>query len=77
MKGKNALIIAGVIIYIAMSGIDRFVISIPNIIYIPIAVLGIVLILTGAFSKKGTAFSRSFSILRLKLTHPEPQEVWG
>ena len=52
MKGKNTLIIAGVIIYIAMSGIDRFVVSIPNIIYIPLAVLGIVLILTGALSKK-------------------------
>ena len=60
MKGKNTLIIAGVIIYIAMSGIDRFVVSVPNIIYIPLAVLGIVLVLKGHLAKKGTAFSRSF-----------------
>ena len=60
MKGKNTLIIAGVIIYIAMSGIDRFVVSVPNIIDIPLAVLGIVLVLKGHLAKKGTAKCRSF-----------------
>ena len=35
MKDKNILICVGIIIYIAMSGIDRFVYHIPNIIYIP------------------------------------------
>ena len=34
MKDKNILICVGIIIYIAMSGIDRFVYHIPNIIYI-------------------------------------------
>ena len=38
MKDKNILICVGIIIYIAMSGIDRFVYHIPNIIYIPVAV---------------------------------------
>lgn len=45
MKDKNILICVGIIIYIAMSGIDRFVYHIPNIIYIPVAILGIALIL--------------------------------
>ena len=36
MKDKNILICVGIIIYIAMSGIDRFVYHIPNIIYIPV-----------------------------------------
>ena len=40
MKDKNILICVGIIIYIAMSGIDRFVYHIPNIIYIPVAILG-------------------------------------
>ena len=37
----------GIIIYIIMSGIDRFVYHIPNMIYVPIAILGIALILIG------------------------------
>ena len=46
------LICVGIIIYIAMSGIDRFVYHIPNIIYIPVAILGIALILIGFFKDK-------------------------
>ena len=49
---KNILICVGIIIYIAMSGIDRFVYHIPNIIYIPVAILGIALILIGFFKDK-------------------------
>ena len=37
----------GIIIYIAMSEIDRFTNHIPNVIYIPVAILGIALILIG------------------------------
>ena len=33
MKDKNILICVGIIIYIAMSGIDRFVYHIPNITF--------------------------------------------
>ena len=51
-KDKNILICVGIIIYIAMSGIDRFVYHIPNVMYIPVAVLGIALILIGFFKDK-------------------------
>ena len=36
MKDKSILISMGIIIYIVMSGIDRFVYHIPNVIYIPV-----------------------------------------
>ena len=49
MKDKSILISMGIIIYIVMSGIDRFVYHIPNVIYIPVAILGIALILIGFF----------------------------
>lgn len=49
MKDKSILISVGIIIYIVMSGIDRFVYHIPNVIYIPVAILGIILILIGFF----------------------------
>lgn len=52
MKDKNILISVGIIIYIAMSGIDRFVYHIPNVIYIPAAIFGIALILIGFFKDK-------------------------
>lgn len=51
MKDKNILTYIGIAIYIVMSGIDRFVYHIPNVIYIPIAILGIVLILLGFYFK--------------------------
>ena len=35
-----------------MSGIDRFVYHIPNVMYIPVAILGIALILIGFFKDK-------------------------
>lgn len=52
MKNKNTLILIGIAIYIIMSGIDRFVLSIPNTVYIPIAIVGIALILVGFFVDK-------------------------
>ena len=52
MKNKNTLICAGIVLYIAMSGIDRFVYHIPNILYIPLAIAGIVLILMGFFKDR-------------------------
>ena len=52
MKDKSILISMGIIIYILMSGIDRFVYHIPNVIYIPVAILGIALILIGFFKDK-------------------------
>ena len=52
MKDKNILISMGIIIYIFMSGIDRFVYHIPNVMYIPVAILGIALILIVFFKDK-------------------------
>lgn len=52
MKHKRTLMSVGIIIYIVMSGIDRFVYHIPNAIYIPLAILGIALILIGFFKDK-------------------------
>ena len=52
MKDKNILISMGIIINIVMSGIDRFVYHIPNVMYIPVAILGIALILIGFFKDK-------------------------
>ena len=50
MKNKSIFIRVGLIIYIVMSGIDRFIYHISNVIYIPVAIIGIALILIG-FSK--------------------------
>ena len=52
MKDKSILISVGSIIYIVMSGIDRLVYQIPNIMYIPVASLGLALILIGFFKDK-------------------------
>ncbi len=52
MKDKSILIKTGIIIYIVISRIDRFVYYIPNVIYIPLSVIGIMLILVGFFKDK-------------------------
>ena len=52
MKEKSRFIGVGIAIYIALSGIDPFVYPIPNVIYIPVAILGIALIFIGFFKGK-------------------------
>ncbi len=52
MKANNILISIGIAIYIIISGIDKFVYRIPNIIYIPIVIFGVFLILIGFFKNK-------------------------
>ena len=52
MKNQNIFISLGIVIYIVMSGIDKFVYRLPNMVYIPIAILGIILILIGFFFSK-------------------------
>ena len=52
MKDKSIVICVGIIIYIVMTRIDRFVYHIPNVIYIPVAIFGIALILIGFFKDK-------------------------
>ena len=64
MKEKSRFIGVGITIYIALSGIDRFVYPIPNVIYIPFAILGIALILIGFFKGKISAIQPTDSILQ-------------
>lgn len=52
MKERSYLISVGIVIYIVMSAVDRFIYHIPNIIYIPLAILGITIILIGFFKDK-------------------------
>lgn len=52
MKDKSILISMGIILYIIMAGVDRFVYRILNIVYIPVAILGIALMLIGFFKNK-------------------------
>ena len=52
MKNKNVLISIGIIIYILVSGIDRFVYKIPDTIYILVALIGIILILVGFYKDR-------------------------
>lgn len=52
MRERNALTSVGIAIYISMSGIDRFIYHIPDMVYIPAAILGIALILIGFFKNK-------------------------
>lgn len=55
MRERNIFIYIGIVMYIIMSGIDRFVYHIPNVVYIPTEILGIALILIGFFKdKKGS-----------------------
>ena len=52
MKDKSILISMGIILYIIMAGVDRFVYRIPNIVYITVAILGIALMLIKFFKNK-------------------------
>lgn len=52
MRERNALTSVGIAIYISMSGIDRFIYHIPDMVYIPAAILGIALILIGFFKNR-------------------------
>ncbi len=55
MKNNPSLITsAGVLIYVLLSVIDRFVVSIADYIYIPIAITGIALTLAGIVMTRRT-----------------------
>lgn len=48
MKGKvSALTMIGVVVYAVYSLADRFIIEIPDIVAIPVIILGTISILTG------------------------------
>lgn len=52
MKEKSFVGSIGIILYVILSIIDRFIYEIPNHIYIPLAILGIVIILAGIVVNK-------------------------
>ena len=49
---NDYLIVVGFIIYIILSFIDRFIIPIPDIVYIPIMIVDLILIVTGIILRK-------------------------
>ena len=59
MKERSYLISVGIVIYIVMSAVDRFIYHIPKIIYIPLAILGITLILIGFFKDKSQQHNKN------------------
>ena len=44
---KDGFIIVGMLIYLVTSIVNRFFVAIPDAVYIPLAVVGIVLMITG------------------------------
>ncbi|MFR2788070.1 MAG: hypothetical protein ACLTBX_04705 [Clostridia bacterium] len=52
MKERSWFISLGIIIYIILTDIDRFVCKVPNYLYIPIAIIGIALIIIGFIKNK-------------------------
>jgi prepilin signal peptidase PulO-like enzyme (type II secretory pathway) len=48
MKGKiSILTMNGLVVYVVYSLIDRFIVEIPDIVAIPVIILGTIFILTG------------------------------
>ena len=52
MRKRSTFLIVGMIIYIVMSGLDRFVVKIPNPVYIPAVIIGLALVIAGALSRR-------------------------
>ena len=48
----DGLIALGVLIYVLLSCLDRFIVSVPNFIYIPVMIVGIALVLVGGIQKR-------------------------
>ena len=47
MKERSFISSIEILLYVILSFIDRFIYKIPNTIYIPLAILGIVIIILG------------------------------
>ncbi len=45
MKNNSSLLNIGILLYVFMLVTDRFIVSIPDIIYIPITLIGAILII--------------------------------
>lgn len=49
MKGKiSTLTMTGLLVYVVYSIVDRFFVAVPNVVAIPIIVIGLVMILFGS-----------------------------
>ena len=57
MKGKVSILTAiGILVYVVYSLVDRFIIEIPDIVAIPVIIIGIAFILIGIVkTPKGNA----------------------
>lgn len=49
---STILRIIGILMYIILSVVDRFIYKIPDYVYIPLAILGIILIIIGFIIEK-------------------------
>ena len=47
MKEKSFISSIGILLYVVLSVVDRFFYKIPDYVYIPLAILGIVIIIVG------------------------------
>ena len=47
MKERSYIGSIGILLYVVLSLIDRFIFEIPNCIYIPVAILGILIVVVG------------------------------
>lgn len=54
MKNNNSLLNIEILLYVFMLVTDRFIVSIPDIIYIPITLIGAVLIIIDLIRKRKT-----------------------
>ncbi|WDV47815.1 hypothetical protein PV797_09015 [Clostridiaceae bacterium M8S5] len=52
MKDKRTLLIIVIILYIVLSAVDRFVIKLPTIAFIPFAILLVILIIVALIRYK-------------------------
>jgi len=52
MNKRNKFVTIGILIYIVSSVISRFILKIPDYIYVPIALIAIVLIFIGLIKER-------------------------
>ena len=59
MKSRyNFSTIIGVLIYLIYSSVDRFIVEIPDVVAIPLMIVGIVLIIVGAVKSRNSNRSK-------------------
>jgi len=59
MKSRyNLSTIIGVLIYLIYSSVDRFIVEIPDVVAIPLMIVGIVLIIVGVVKSRNSNRSK-------------------